>query len=82
MPDPDCRPENLIQRQKLFGTPPKTMDMILRPMAEKGQEPNGSMGNDAALAVLSDKAQLLYDYFKQLLRRLPTRRLTRFASSL
>ncbi|MDY5582946.1 MAG: glutamate synthase large subunit [Candidatus Merdousia sp.] len=65
VPDPIVG-ENLIQRQKLFGYTAEDMDMILRPMAENGQEPNGSMGNDAALAVLSDKAQLLYDYFKQL----------------
>jgi glutamate synthase (ferredoxin) len=40
--------------------------MILTPMAQDGVEPMGSMGNDAALAVLSDKPKLLYDYFKQL----------------
>src|SRR6185503_10013837 len=36
------------------------------PMAEKGEEPIGSMGTDAALAVLSEKPRLLYEYFKQL----------------
>ena len=40
--------------------------MLLTPMAANGQEPVGSMGNDAALAVLSDRPRLLYDYFKQL----------------
>ena len=40
--------------------------MILAPMAANGEEPVGSMGNDTPLAVLSDRPQLLYDYFKQL----------------
>lgn len=57
---------NLLQRQKLFGYVAEDMESVLRPMAETGREPVGSMGNDAALAVLSDKPQLLYDYFKQL----------------
>ena len=58
--------ENLIQRQKLFGYTSEDLDMILRPMCETAREPTGSMGNDAALAVLSERPQLLYDYFKQL----------------
>src|SRR5690606_30421133 len=40
--------------------------ILLAPMAQKGEEPIGSMGNDAALAVLSNRPRLLYDYFKQL----------------
>ena len=51
--------ENLIQRQKLFGYSYEDLDMVLRPMAETAHEPNGSMGNDASLAVLSEKPQLL-----------------------
>ena len=35
-------------------------------MAQNGTEPIGSMGTDTALAVLSDRPRLLYDYFKQL----------------
>src|SRR6185369_9879502 len=38
---------------------------VLAPMAEKAQEEIGSMGNDAALAVMSERPQLLYDYFHQ-----------------
>jgi hypothetical protein len=38
----------------------------MQPMAERGEEAVGSMGTDAALAVLSDKPQLLFRYFKQL----------------
>ena len=40
--------------------------MIMGPMAETGAEPVGSMGNDAPLAVLSEKLPLLFDYFKQM----------------
>ena len=40
--------------------------MILGPMAERGEEPVGSMGADTPLACLSDKPQPLFHYFKQL----------------
>ena len=40
--------------------------MIVTPMATTGADPIGSMGNDAPLAVLSQRPQLLYNYFKQL----------------
>ncbi|MDO5552355.1 MAG: glutamate synthase large subunit [Planctomycetia bacterium] len=56
---------NLIGRQRRFGWTAEDLEMILEPMAETGHEPIGSMGNDAALAVLSDKPQLLFNYFKQ-----------------
>lgn len=58
--------KNILQRQRLFGYTREDMDLILSPMALTAQEPVGSMGNDAALSVLSDKPQLMYDYFKQL----------------
>ena len=57
---------NIIKKQKLFGYTKEDFDFIIKPMAEKGAEPVGSMGNDAALAVLSEKPQLLFNYFKQL----------------
>ena len=47
-------------------TPTKTCACILTPMALTGEEPIGSMGSDTALAVLSDRPRLLYDYFAQL----------------
>jgi len=56
----------VVQRQQAFGYTDEDMNMVLMPMAQNGVEPVGSMGNDAALAVLSDKPKLLYDYFKQL----------------
>lgn len=53
---------SLLQRQQLFGYTDDDPKFIIAPMAESGQEPVGSMGNDAPLAVLSDKPQLLYNY--------------------
>ncbi len=51
---------------KTFGYTREDLKMIIRPMSESGQEPTGSMGNDAPHAVLSKHPQLLYAYFKQL----------------
>ncbi|MFH1684570.1 MAG: glutamate synthase large subunit, partial [Candidatus Margulisiibacteriota bacterium] len=51
---------------KAFGYTREDLRMILKPMAEKGLEPVGSMGNDTPHAVLSNKPQLLYNYFRQL----------------
>jgi glutamate synthase (ferredoxin) len=56
----------LLQRQIAFGYTNEDERIILTPMARDGVEATGSMGNDAALAVLSNKPRLLYDYFKQL----------------
>ncbi|MBN2413525.1 glutamate synthase large subunit [candidate division KSB1 bacterium] len=54
------------QRQHAFGYTDEELKMILNPMASRGQEPVGSMGNDIPLAILSNKSQLLFAYFKQL----------------
>ena len=56
----------LIGRQRSFGYTEEDLKMILGPMAEKGEEPIGSMGSDTPLACLSDRPQLLFHYFKQL----------------
>lgn len=56
----------LLRTQKVFGYTEEELKRIIAPMAENGKEAIGSMGNDAPLAVLSDKPQLLYNYFKQL----------------
>ena len=56
----------LLQRQIAFGYTFEDERVIITPMAKDGVEAIGSMGNDAALAVLSNKPRLLYDYFKQL----------------
>jgi glutamate synthase (ferredoxin) len=56
----------LLQRQKAFGYTYEDQRVILGPMATDGIQPLGSMGTDTPLAVLSEKPQLLYSYFKQL----------------
>lgn len=56
----------IAKRMRVFGYTREELSMILTPMAKNGQEPIGSMGNDASLAVLSDKSKLLFNYFKQL----------------
>ncbi len=58
--------ETLLQRQIAFGYTYEDERVVITPMAKDGVEAIGSMGNDAALAVLSNKPRLLYDYFKQL----------------
>jgi len=60
-----CR-ETIYQRLRMFGFNREELRMVLKPMALHGQEAVGSMGNDAALAVLSNKPKLLFNYFKQL----------------
>ncbi|CUH95144.1 Ferredoxin-dependent glutamate synthase 1 [Propionispora sp. 2/2-37] len=56
----------LVQKQRNFGYSYEDLRMILVPMARDGIEPVGAMGTDTPLAVLSQKPQLLFDYFKQL----------------
>ena len=57
---------DLTQQHQAFGYTVEELRMITTPMAANGYEPVGSMGNDAALAVLSDRNHLLFNYFKQL----------------
>jgi glutamate synthase (NADPH) large chain len=70
LPDPPDVPEpdhaTVFRRQQLFGYTHEDLRLIMSPMARNGEEPIGSMGTDAALAVLSNRPRLLYDYFKQL----------------
>ncbi len=56
----------LHARQRAFGYSQEDLRVLLTPMAREGAEPVGSMGNDQALAVLSDQAPPLFSYFKQL----------------
>ena len=55
----------LTPRMQAFGYTQETMQFMLLPMIKELRDPLGSMGNDAALAVMSDKPRMLYDYFKQ-----------------
>jgi glutamate synthase (NADPH) large chain len=57
---------SVVGSQRLFGYTNEELRLILGPMAESGAEPIGSMGSDSAIAVLSDRPRLLYDYFTQL----------------
>ncbi len=63
---PEPSPLPLLERQQAFGYTQEDLKFLMAPMAEKGEEAVGSMGNDAALAVLSNRAKPLYNYFKQL----------------
>lgn len=58
--------ETLLPRMKAFGYSVETMQFMLLPLVMEMRDPVGSMGNDSALACLSDKPRMLYDYFKQL----------------
>lgn len=58
--------ESLLDTQQAFGYSQEDIKFVLQPMIANGEEGAGSMGNDAALPVLSNKAKLLYNYFKQL----------------
>ncbi len=62
MPDHDT----ILDRQQAFGYTLEDLKILIAPMAVSGEQPLGSMGNDAPLAVLSSRPQLLYSYFKQL----------------
>ena len=62
----DISPDVLRFQQLVHGYSREDIDIILAPMARDSKEPIGSMGNDTALAVLSEKPRLLFDYFKQL----------------
>ncbi len=57
--------DDLLLRERLFGFSSEDISATIAPMAEKGQEPTASMGNDTPLAVLSDRPQLLFNYFRQ-----------------
>src|SRR5690349_3889056 len=63
-PTPSVVP--VLDRQQVFGYTQEDLKIILTPMARNGEEPIGSMGNDAALPVLSDRPKVFYNYFKQL----------------
>jgi glutamate synthase domain-containing protein 2/glutamate synthase domain-containing protein 1/glutamate synthase domain-containing protein 3 len=69
-PAPDQIPhpkgEKLLHLQQAFGYTLEDLRILMAPMGAAGQEALGSMGTDTPLAVLSERPQLLYNYFKQL----------------
>ncbi|HEY1662790.1 MAG TPA: glutamate synthase large subunit [Verrucomicrobiae bacterium] len=70
LPEPSERTQpdhrKILQRQQAFGYTFEDLRFIVGPMGNDGVQPLGSMGTDTPLAVLSNKPQLLYNYFKQL----------------
>ena len=58
--------DDLSTRQKIFGYTQEDLRVLMSPMMNDGKEPIGSMGTDTPLAILSQKAQVLNDYFHQL----------------
>jgi len=63
---PDRSASSLLDRQQAFGWTQEDYKFILEPMATSGEEAIGSMGNDAPLAVLSNRPKAFYSYFRQL----------------
>ncbi|MEL7567132.1 MAG: glutamate synthase large subunit [Dehalobacterium sp.] len=63
---PGMDEETLLTQQRIFGYSEEELRRIIAPMAQSSHEAIGAMGNDAPLAVLSDKPQLLFNYFRQL----------------
>ena len=57
--------EDPIRKQTLFGFTAEDVEGALKPMCEKGIEPTSSMGNDTPLAVISERPQVFFNYFRQ-----------------
>jgi len=70
LPDPSrvhgFEPKTILERQRAFGYTEEDLRILITPMAEKGEEPVGSMGTDTPLACLSNQPQPLFNYFKQM----------------
>ncbi|MGZ6142419.1 MAG: glutamate synthase central domain-containing protein, partial [Myxococcales bacterium] len=58
--------ETVLRRQEVFGYTSEDVKVLITPMATTGNEPIGSMGTDTPLAVLSERPQPIFNYFKQL----------------
>ncbi len=56
----------LLERMQAFGYTTETLQFMLLPLVNQKRDPVGAMGNDSALACLSDQPRMVYDYFKQL----------------
>ncbi len=63
---PVLNEKTIVTRQRAFGYTQEDLKIILKAMAENGEEATGSMGADNPVAVLSGRPQLLYNYFQQL----------------
>jgi len=65
-PPEHTRDGDLQRLQRAFGYTDEAVRLLIKPMADDGKEPTGSMGTDTPLAVLSDRAPTLFNYFHQL----------------
>ena len=65
-PVPPVLSKNLQKLQRTFGITEEEIKMVITPMTTSGEEPTLSMGNDTPLAVLSERPQLLFKYFRQM----------------
>ncbi|WP_081759342.1 glutamate synthase large subunit [Thioalkalivibrio sp. HK1] len=63
---PGLDSDRLMARMQAFGYTAETMQFMLLPLVRELRDPLGSMGNDSALAVMSERPRMLYDYFRQL----------------
>jgi glutamate synthase (NADPH) large chain len=63
---PEPNHETVLLRQQIFGYTHEDLRILMAPMAKNGEEALGSMGTDTPLAVLSDRAPSLFNYFKQM----------------
>src|SRR5437867_2034756 len=63
---PEANHETVLLRQQIFGYTHEDLRILMAPMAKNGEEAIGSLGTDTPLAVLSDRAPSLFNYFKQL----------------
>ena len=62
--------ESILDTQQAFGYSQEDINFIIKPMIDAGMEPSGSMGNDAALPVLSNRPKLIFNYLSSSLRKL------------
>ncbi|MEC9032487.1 MAG: glutamate synthase large subunit, partial [Planctomycetota bacterium] len=65
-PETSLADTDLLSRMQAFGYTVETLSFMLVPLVTEKRDPVGSMGNDSALACLSDQPRMIYDYFKQL----------------
>ncbi len=65
-PAPERDADSLLERLQAFGYTTETLQFMLLPLVQQKRDPVGAMGNDSALACLSDQPRMVYDYFKQL----------------
>ena len=63
---PRVEGDDLLRKMQAFGYTTETLQFLLIPLIQTKKDPLGSMGDDTALACLSDQPRILYDYFKQL----------------